>query len=195
MSENPIPISNLNDFIFCPVSIYFHSLEYETEKMTYQDKPQIDGTAAHEKSDSGLYSSKKGILQAVSVYCGKYNVAGKIDIFDSEKGALTERKKKIKTVYDGYVFQLFAQYFALSEMGYDVKEIRLYSMDDNRVYKIEKPENDPTMLLKFEELIENINSFDFDNFKQNNILKCGNCIYEPLCSFSGLKENQIIDNS
>ena len=61
MSENPIAISNLNDFIFCPVSIYFHSLDYDTEKMTYQNSDQLNGTAVHTTVDSGTYSSKKSI--------------------------------------------------------------------------------------------------------------------------------------
>ena len=53
MSEEPVLISNLNDFIFCPASIYFHSLEDETDVMTYQDSYQINGSAAHSKSDKG----------------------------------------------------------------------------------------------------------------------------------------------
>lgn len=33
MSEQPLAISQLNDFIFCPVSIFFHSLETEENIM------------------------------------------------------------------------------------------------------------------------------------------------------------------
>ena len=186
MSEEIIPISNLNDFIFCPVSIYFHSLDAETDKLSLQDEYQINGTAAHEKTDNGKYSDKKCVLQAVPVYSEKYGLYGKIDIFDTEKGILTERKKKIKTVYDGYIFQLFAQYFGLCEMGYRVKTIRLYSMDDNKIHSVKKPEEDPVMLKKFENLIKEINSFSFHNFKQSNGLKCEKCIYEALCSFSNM---------
>ncbi len=65
MSEEPLSISNLNDFIFCPVSIYFHSLENETEVMTYQDSYQINGSAAHSKPDNGKYSTKKSVLLIV----------------------------------------------------------------------------------------------------------------------------------
>lgn len=102
MSEEPISISNLNDFIFCPVSIYFHSLENDTEKSLYQDEYQINGTAAHEKVDKAEYSDKTSILQAVSVYSERFNIYGKIDIFDVDKGILTERKKKIVKIYDGW---------------------------------------------------------------------------------------------
>lgn len=101
MSENPIAISSLNDFIFCPVSIYFHHLEVNGESLLFQDSYQINGTNAHKTLDSATYSSKKNMLQGVGVYSSKYNLYGKIDLFDTEKGILTERKKKIKVVYDG----------------------------------------------------------------------------------------------
>ena len=68
MSENPIAISTLNDFIFCPVSIYFHSLETE-EKIMFQDSYQLNGTEAHKSSDAATYSTKKSMLQGISVYC------------------------------------------------------------------------------------------------------------------------------
>lgn len=188
MSEQPISASNLNDFIFCPVSIYFHMIEADTEKMTYQDSYQLNGSAAHEKSDTGAYSTKKDMLQGVPFYSEKYNIYGKIDTFDADKGILTERKKKIKTIYDGYVFQMYAQYFALAEMGFKVDEIRLYSIDDNRVYSIEKLESNRDMYEKFEKLISDFQSFKFDSFRQENALKCINCIYEPMCSFSIAQE-------
>lgn len=95
MSENPIAISYLNDFIFCPVSIYFHQLDQE-ENILIQSSDQINGTDAHKNSDLATYSTKKTMLQGIGIYCEKYNLFGKIDIFDVEKGILTERKKKIK---------------------------------------------------------------------------------------------------
>ena len=188
MSENPILISNLNDFIFCPVSIYFHSLEEDAEKVLTQDSYQLNGSAAHEKVDSAAYSTRKSMLQGIPVYCEKYNLIGKIDTFDSAKGILTERKKKIKTVYDGYVFQLYAQYFALKEMGYTVRQMRLYSMDDNKVYPVEIPEDDPEMHMKFEKLLVDMDAFDFSAFRQENPQRCRFCIYEPMCSYSIKKE-------
>ena len=75
-----------------------------------QDSFQLNGTDAHKYSDSATYSTKKGVLQGISVYCEKYNLVGKIDVFDEKTGILTERKKKIKTVYDGYIYQIYAQY-------------------------------------------------------------------------------------
>lgn len=183
MSENPIAISTLNDFIFCPVSIYFHTLD-EEENILSQDIAQINGSHSHRNSDLAVYSTKKSILQGISVYCEEYGLCGKIDVFDTEKSILTERKKKIKAIYDGYVFQMYAQYFALTEMGYDVKKLKLYSMDTNKGYDIDLPEKNQEMSEKFTKLITDMKNFSFDNFKQSNEEKCNNCIYEPLCCFS-----------
>ncbi len=195
MSEYPIAIANLNDFVFCPASIYFHSMDSESEDLLYKDTYQINGTSAHEKSDTRHYSTRKSMLQAIEVYSTRYNVVGKIDTFDADNGILTERKKRIKTIYDGYVYQLYAQYYSLKEMGYAVEEIRLYSMDDNKIYKIVLPEEDELMSKKFENIISEMSDFNINDFHQNNISKCEKCIYESLCSYSALKEVGNVDGS
>ncbi|MBR3060023.1 MAG: type V CRISPR-associated protein Cas4 [Oscillospiraceae bacterium] len=98
MSENAIPISNLNDFVFCPASIYFHGLDADTEKLTYQSDDQLNGTAAHRSVDGGNYSTRAAVLQGIGVCSEEYDVTGKIDTFDLRTGILTERKRLIKTV-------------------------------------------------------------------------------------------------
>ncbi len=179
-----ILITELNDFVFCPASIYFHKLYGNIENRTYQSTDQINGTAAHKSVDEKSYSDKKSILMAMDVYSERYNLIGKIDIYDSDKKVLRERKKKIKTIYDGYVFQIYAQYFALIEMGYEVDRLELYSIDDHKKYKINLPRDDREMLSKFEKVIEDIKSFRLDDFTQENTNKCERCIYEPSCDRS-----------
>lgn len=120
--EEVILISYLNDFIFCPVSIYFHKLYGNLDKNIYQSSYQVNGLNAHKTIDNKTYSTRKDILQGIDVYCEKYKILGKIDVFDISKGTLMERKKEVKQIYDGYVFQVYAQYFALCEMGYNVKK-------------------------------------------------------------------------
>lgn len=66
--DDLIIISNLNDFIFCPASIYFHKLYGSEDTIMYQSKAQLDGTKAHEKIDNGTYSTRKNILMAIDVY-------------------------------------------------------------------------------------------------------------------------------
>jgi hypothetical protein len=42
--ENYIKLSTLNDFIFCPKSIYYHNLYENYEKKLYQEESQIAGS-------------------------------------------------------------------------------------------------------------------------------------------------------
>ncbi len=184
--EETITIAELNDFIFCPMSIYFHGLYGNIEKIIYQDNCQLAGTKAHETIDDQYYSSKKDILQGISVYSSTYNILGKIDIFDIKKGTLIERKNSIKNIYDGYIFQVYAQYFALKDMGYNVSKIKLYSMIDNKNYNIDLPENNKRLLEKFEETLNNIKNFNMDIYYPTNKEKCENCIYRYLCDRSQL---------
>lgn len=45
--DDLIIISNLNDFIFCPASIYFHKLYGNEERLMFQSEYQLNGTKAH----------------------------------------------------------------------------------------------------------------------------------------------------
>lgn len=182
--EETIIISYLNDFIFCPISIYFHKLYGNLDRNLYQTEYQINGTNAHKAVDNKTYSTSKNILQGIDIYSQKYGIEGKIDIFNINKGELVERKNKIKQIYDGYVFQIYAQYYGLTERGYKVKKLSLYSMSDNKKYNIKLPTEDLEMKIKFEKLIQNIHEFDIENFQQKNGEKCKTCIYEPACDRS-----------
>ena len=179
--ESYIPISFLNDFVFCPRSIYFHQLYGGREQFTYQERAQIEGKESHKSIDFQTYSTRKEIMQGISVYSDKYNLYGKIDLFDKKEGVLIERKKMIKTIYDGYIFQLYAQYHCLSEMGHDIKKLFFYSMDTNKRYPIPSPEEDEVMQSNFEKLIKDINTYDLKMPFHANPKKCIKCIYAHLC--------------
>lgn len=176
-----ILITQLNDFIFCPASIYFHMLYGETDKVLYQSDSQLKGTAAHETIDHNKYSSRKNILTGIDVYCEKFGLIGKIDTYDADNAILIERKRTVKKIYDGYIFQVYAQCLALREMGYEVNKIVIHSMTDNKNYDIELPENDEIMFGKFTETINAMHNFQMDGFIQTCREKCVNCIYEPAC--------------
>lgn len=182
--EEIILISYLNDFIFCPASIYFHKLYGSMEKTLYNREYQVNGTNAHKAIDNQNYSSKKLVLQGIDIYCEEFKILGKIDVFDIDTGILTERKNKVTEIYDGFVFQVYAQYYSLKEMGYQVKKIRIHSMQDNKNYDIKLPSEDFQMDKKFRNLIKEINEFDIEKFKQQNEKKCEKCIYEPSCDRS-----------
>ena len=186
--EDPILITWLNDYVFCPKSIYYHNLYGTPNEISFQESSQINGKNAHESLDSGTYSTKRTILTGLFVYCERYGLIGKIDCFDADAHALIERKKKIKTVYDGYVFQLYGQYYAMQEMGYCIKKLFLHSLDDNKRIPVPLPEDDPQMEQKFEAVIQGLHEMDVDSFVQSNPEKCARCIYEPLCDCDAVPE-------
>ncbi|WP_288866858.1 type V CRISPR-associated protein Cas4 [uncultured Sneathia sp.] len=160
--ENTIKISNLNDYIFCPISIYFHNLYGDMDTIMYQMDYQINGKFAHKTIDTNTYSTRKDVITSLDVYSEKYNLTGKIDIYDKSKMILIERKNKVSEIYDGYIFQLYAQYFCMIEMGYKVEKLQIYSISDNKKYDIKLPKDDVKMFSKFEEIVNNINLFEME---------------------------------
>ena len=113
MAEIPISISSLNDFIFCPASIYFHGLDQDTDVLTYQSTDQINGTAAHRTVDSGTYSENKDILQSFAVYSEQYNLYGKIDIYDYD---IKGEGEIILTINGDYFIYTYEGLIALVEI-------------------------------------------------------------------------------
>lgn len=184
--EDYILISWINDFIFCPASIYCHNLYEDTDKIIYTDLPQQKGTEVHSAVDQKRYSGSKHILQSIDVCSNEYQIYGKIDVYDTKTKTLTERKKKIKKIYDGYIFQVYAQCLCLREMGHEVKQIEFYSYDDNKTYPVSLPENNETMFNKFKSVLNQIHNFNMGDFKQENLSKCENCIYNKICERTSL---------
>lgn len=182
--ENYLLISHLNDFIFCPRSIYFHKLYERFDDRFYKRDAQVAGTAAHDTIDHKTYSSHKNVLQGTEIFCSRYNLAGKIDLFYKDEGHLVERKRNIVKIYDGYVFQVYGQYFGLMEEGLEVKKITIRDLTSNRNYPIPLPSENLEWLEKFENLIKAISDFSLDDPFQANPQKCVQCIYSPLCDQS-----------
>lgn len=57
--NNYISISQLNNFIFCPYSIYLHNVYMEADEDIFKAPPQKIGKLAHNSIDSKKYSTKK----------------------------------------------------------------------------------------------------------------------------------------
>ncbi len=178
MYYDHIQISKINDYIFCPRSLYFHSVYENFDKGQYKAKPQIAGIIAHKTIDTNKFSSRKNILQGTEVFSEKYGIIGKIDIYDKDKKELIERKRAIKKIYDGYLFQLYAQKLCLEEIGYKVDKMKLYSLTDNKVYPINLSKE---QLKKFNNTLKAIRDFDLTVSKCADANKCNNCIYHELC--------------
>lgn len=183
--ESYIPISFLNDFIFCPRSIYFHQLHGSLEQNLYHRKPQSEGKAIHESIEKKTYTTSKYVLIGMDLYSEKYGLHGKLDIFFIDRGLLFERKRSIQKIYDGYIFQVYAHFFALEELGYITREIKIHDNKNNKSYSIDLPYKNPLMLEKFEKTIQDIKEYDLSSSSfQANPEKCKNCIYSHLCDYS-----------
>lgn len=175
--DDYIPISAINDFLFCPHSLYYHAIYSGFDKNIYHDAPQVEGELRHKNIEAGAYSTRKTCLQGLSVYSDRYRLVGKIDTFFVDTGDLVERKTKVKKIYDGYRYQLFGQYFALLEMGYVVKKLFIHSLTDNKRYSIALPNKEETRA--FEQVLRSIRSFNIakaectcsKNKHENNIYR------------------------
>ena len=187
--ETYIKLSTLNDFIFCPKSIYYHTLYDSYDKNIYQEQAQKEGTKVHEAVDNWTYSTRKNILQGMSVYWEYYKIAWKIDIFNTNTWELIERKTQIfldkewkPKIYLWQKYQLWGQMFCLEEMWYNIQSLWIYSVKDNKKYRIYKPST--KQLLAFEKVLNKYRKFDlFQKNWQQNTQKCQKCIYRELCDY------------
>ena len=139
--------------------------------------------------DEKTYSTKKNILQSLDVYNEYYKILWKIDIFNIETWELIERKKQIfldenkkPKIYKWKRYQLWWQMFCLEEMWFEVKSLWIYSIKDNKKYRIYKPSKKE--ILEFEKTLEKYRKFDLlqKHWKQN-ANKCKECIYNELCDY------------
>ncbi len=178
--ENLLLISNLNDFVFCPYSIYLHNVYNALDSEQYQQTVQVAGKNAHETIDQATHDTKAHIMHGISVYSEQYGLIGKIDTYDAKLKKLTERKNQIKQIYDGYKLQLYAQYFALIEMGFEVNQIGFYSLKDNKPHPVPIPDAEQTQW--FADYVNRIRRYDPSQALNDiNPTKCQYCIYRSLC--------------
>lgn len=137
--EQFIRISAINDFLFCPRSLYLHSIYEGYDTSLFNDKSQVVGLGLHASIDENRYSTSKHILQGLSIASVEYGLMGKIDLYDAKKLVLVERKTRIKTLHEGYRMQMYAQYVCMVEMGYEILYMYLRSMRDNKRYALLPP--------------------------------------------------------
>lgn len=183
--EDYILISWLNDYVFCPYSIYLHNIYNQVDNSVYYTTAQTKGKTAHNSVDNNHYSTHKSDIVGIEVFSDQYHLCGKIDILHSSNNMLVERKRKIVNIYDGYKYQLYAQYFALREMGYKVEQLAFHSLIDNKRYLIDIPSG--TELNNFEQTVYNLHHFNPADITINiNHNKCANCIYRQLCDITDL---------
>lgn len=175
-----ITISSLNDFIFCPYSIYLHNVYMETDETMYHATPQTKGRAAHETVDNKTASNRADDILSLPVYSEVYGLMGKIDIYKLKEKKLIERKYQLKQIFLGQIYQLWGQMLCLQEMGYEVKSLAFYETSTNKMISVAIPtEND---LLKFKMFLHRFRTFNPDTTSFTiNHNKCIHCVYCNLC--------------
>lgn len=175
---NIIPISYLNDFVFCPHSIYLHQVFEGGVEETYSASPQQKGRSAHVTVD--IVDRKDRFLQSAYVLCEELGLYGKIDRYELATLSLIERKRTVHNLYKGFYYQVWAQYYGMTEMGFEVKKIIVESITDKRRIEIPLPNEQNKEDLKNH--VFQIRSYDpfYHQFKPN-VNKCRHCIYTALC--------------
>lgn len=178
-------LSTLNDFIFCPYSIYLHNIYMESDEGVYHATPQTQGRIAHDAIDHKRSSTRKMDLISLSVSSEQLRVIGKIDFYRGSDKHLIERKYQLKQIFQGQLFQLWGEYFCMREMGYNVEKISFYEISTNKMMTQQIPG-----LKEWDELknfVDRFRAFDPSQFIETNPNKCVHCIYCPLCEKTDLE--------
>lgn len=179
-----VPISTLNDFVFCPYSIYLHGIYSQVDESLYHAAPQVRGSISHEATDNKKSSSRKDDILSLPVFSDELRITGKIDLFRVSKGHLIERKYQIGTIYRGQLYQVWAQYFCLKEMGYDIKRLSFYEISTKKTIAVDIPRENELNELK--QVIDKYFQYSPEKEIETNKNKCTHCIYCPLCDKTDL---------
>ncbi len=179
MADYLINITSLNDFLFCPYSIYLHNAFMDTDGDVFVALPQIRGKHAHKAVDSRTFSKDADDIQSLKVFSEDLGLVGVIDLYRKREKHLVEFKHKVSGIFLGQKLQLWAQYFCLTEMGYDVEKISVFEKSTGIYHEVKIPDDaDRSELMS---LIEKFRSFDLSQNFDINPNKCAHCIYCSLC--------------
>ena len=151
----------------------------ETDEGLYHATPQTRGKIAHETIDNKKASNRTDDLQSLPVMSEGYGLVGKIDLYKSKEHKLIERKFQLKNIFQGQIYQLWAQYLCMKEMGYDVKAIAFYEISTNKMVPIELPNKE--QLDKFRIFLETYRYYDPTLPLKTNVNKCQHCVYCSIC--------------
>lgn len=174
--ENYIAITTLNDFIFCPYSIYLHEIYNLNKEETYHSSFQSKGKRLH-----GFIENNKdeNDWKHAYVYSEKLSIYGKIDDYNPVTKELVEYKSTLSIAFQGYYYQIWAQYLCLLEMGIEVKKLAFFDFKSNQKIPIALPNINQINELK--KHIKSVKEIDFHMEIKVNTNKCNHCIYSNLC--------------
>lgn len=148
--------------------------------MIYHAPPQTQGRIAHQTVDHKTASNRSNDILSLPVYSEKYGIMGKIDVYKKDEKRLIERKYKIQQIFQGQIYQLWAQMICLREMGYPVESIVFYETSTNKTIPLSMPTDSD--LLGFYDFLHKFRSFNpLSTPFAVNPNKCRHCIYCNLC--------------
>ncbi len=175
-----ILISELNDYIFCPYSIYLHNVYQNTDEGLFHAAPQTIGKMSHETVDKKTGSNRSDYIFSLPIYSEEFGLMGKIDLYKSKDKTLIERKYQISRIFQGQIYQLWAQMLCLKEMHYEVEQLFIYEISKKQYHPIPMPTEED--IVSFRNFLDNFRSFDPSRSKfPINKNKCQHCIYCNLC--------------
>lgn len=142
----------------------------DTDEELFHAKPQARGKMAHESVDKKTSSSLKDEIQSLPISSDELGIMGKIDVYRQKEKLLVERKYKIARIYRGQLYQIWAQYFCMLEMGHEVEKLAFYEISTNKMINVDLPtESDKEELLAF---IEKYKNYDLNTSFKINENKC-----------------------
>lgn len=179
--EHLITITTLNDFVFCPYSIYLHQIYDLNKEDIYHDEYQSKGKRLHDFIENNKDETS---WKHAYVYSDKLGIYGKIDDYNPLTKELIEYKSTVAVAYKGYYYQIWSQYLCLKEMGVIVYSLAFFDFKKNMKIEIPIPsQSDVEELINH---IKKIKRFDFNSDLLINPNKCNHCIYNMLCEKSKL---------
>lgn len=174
--EHYLPITTLNDFVFCPYSVYLHQIYKNTSEDIYHSFSQSRGQRLHDFIDRDTNSL---YLKSAFVISEKLGIYGKIDEFKDIDKELIEYKSTTAVFYKGYYYQIWAQYLCLIEMGIEVKKLAFYDLSKH--YKTPIPLPSSEDIKELEAFINYVKKYEMGSKIIVNPNKCSKCIYFNLC--------------
>jgi CRISPR-associated exonuclease Cas4 len=116
-AEEPLPLSLLNDFLYCPRRAALKAIE----GCWGENEHTVKGDVDHEHADLPGYEIAKGVrlLRALPVFCERLGLSGKCDIVEQHDDGLlcpVEYKKGRRRRFVNDDVQLCAQALCLEEM-------------------------------------------------------------------------------
>lgn len=157
----------------------------DADEEIFHATPQTIGRIAHESVDKKSSSSLKNEIQSLPISSDELCVMGKIDIYRQNEKILIERKNNLKQIYRGQLYQIWAQYYCMIEMGYEVKKLAFYEISTNKMIPVDLPsETEKKELVSF---IDEYKKYDPASSFHINENKCRHCVYCNLCDKTNLE--------